>query len=649
MADKVDKYQIVLEVKDQATAPSAKVVAALKSVSDAEKLVADKAAQLNATKSARTAAADAEDTARAIARRTGRTGSVDDINAAAATLAQARAAAEQARQFQAAAEAEAAQAREAQKAANAELAAAQREEAAARAAVATEAAQKEAEATRAAMLHEQAVKQTSESIAALGRAEQQERDVIAGVTDRVAELKAARSGASEAEQAGIDAEIGELQKVIAAHEQEVVSIQKKQLALKETAEVEAATSEEEISHIRAAYDARRTAAAVSQARSRASAVGAAATETAAGEVGGIGKLLSDVNESGGNLAATIGGISAVAGLVEGVRKSLDLAKQNQEANDRLGVALDGDLRKFDDLNQKVQAIAKNSYFAQAQLKAAAESLLERGVPTDKIDQAVQVVADTAAALHEPLDQIAEQVAVTFGGTVPRQLGRAVPALKNLSAEALKSGAALQLLGDRFGGKALEEMATASGQEKKAVADIAQAWTDVGAAMLPIEQTILPKIAEGLKSFSDPFKPDAIYNWTDVLREAIAETLGDITGAGAFASSLFQRVVDTLVDGIKLAAAEGKVGAVDVLAFLLDHTRDTLRTIAGDIDTLTAKVPAFLGGKTNLAGYVDQKLSTNVVDGYAAEARTNAGAALSKFNGDSAENILGGAARRCQPG
>ncbi len=109
--------------------------------------------------------------------------------------------------------------------------------------------------------------------------------------------------------------------------------------------------------------------------------------------------------------------------------------------------------------------------------------------------------NTASALRLPLEDIGNQIAQTYGGTIPKALGKAVPALKQLTEEQLKNGEALVVLGKAFDGRATAFANSDSGREAAALRDVAQAWTDIGKAMLPIERTLLPGIVTGFQAIA----------------------------------------------------------------------------------------------------------------------------------------------------
>lgn len=359
----------------------------------------------------------------------------------------------------------------------------------------------------------------------------------------------------------------------------------------------------------------------------------------------IGKTIKNLNKGLGGGFSGILGVAGGIGLASGIEKvfgvlekCIDLAKAQGLENDRLGVALDGNVRKLNQIQSIVLNISKKSVFGQTELTGAAESLVQRGVPLDKIPQALQVVADTAAALHKPIEEVATQIASTFGGKIPRDLGRAVPALRNLTQEALRSGGALGVLAKRFGGEALEQSLTPSGKALAAARDIQQAMTDIGKAILPIQQTILPEVAKRMKDLSLLFDKDSVVTWGSIFGEIIATILGDLAVIPAFIGSMSLQVVGFVVDAFQVAVANGKFWIVDLFSYLINQFRTTLTNLAKQLDAFTAKLPAWMGGKTNLAGFVQTGLSSAALDAMYADANASAKKASDKLQADLNSNV-----------
>lgn len=122
-----------------------------------------------------------------------------------------------------------------------------------------------------------------------------------------------------------------------------------------------------------------------------------------------------------------------------------------------------------------------------------------GATNEQAKELVKTAADLAATMGTDLNSAVTQLGGTLSGSAGR-LGKLSPELKNLSEEALKSGAAIKILGDRFSGAAEAAAGTFSGEIKKA----ALSFDDLKTAMgLIITQN--PAIRIAIKALGDILK------------------------------------------------------------------------------------------------------------------------------------------------
>ena len=208
--------------------------------------------------------------------------------------------------------------------------------------------------------------------------------------------------------------------------------------------------------------------------------------------------------------------------------AIDQARDAEEAQAHLTVALGGNLAQLKLIQQTAGDISAKTIYDDDDLAKAAERLLERGVAADDANRALKTIADTASALHKPLEDVADEVAQSFGGTVPKSLGKIIPSLKNLTEEELRAGKALEVLAKAYDGKAEAFAATEPGKEAAALRDVAQAWEDIGTAILPLERTILPQVAKLFQKAADAAKLLGDAQGRAVLRNDANRTINENT-------------------------------------------------------------------------------------------------------------------------
>ncbi len=112
------------------------------------------------------------------------------------------------------------------------------------------------------------------------------------------------------------------------------------------------------------------------------AVSAEAAKIAA-SLKGIGAA-AVVNQVGGRLAGGLLALFGGIGLAELLKKSTDLARQSEESQTRLSIAVGGNISQFKALQSTIESVSKSSVFSIKELTDTTEQLLERGVTSDKI-------------------------------------------------------------------------------------------------------------------------------------------------------------------------------------------------------------------------------------------------------------------------
>ena len=522
--DIVQNVKILLSMEDEASGPSAKAAEALATLGNSSKVAAEKAAAMAAATSAASKATAALAAAQRAAKVAGLSGDPTRIASAAGTVEQAAAQAEQAQAAKVAARAALDDARAAQGVARTAVATAERE------------------AAQAA--------ETAAELALVNRERSVEVETVVRLNAQVGELQARRAGADGAALVGIDAELATTRQLVEGHADEIAKLDQKRARLEETAAVAKTAAVEEQVAIRAATDARLVEIRTIRDQQRASAAAAAAT-TEEQRKSRIGSALQAANVKGGEF---VGQVAAVAGgigidnlifkAVEAGKYAIDQAREQEEAQARLGVALGDNLAEIAAVQQGVGDIARSSVYRDADLTSAAADLRERGVEASQLNRTLRVAADVASALHKPIEEVSAEIAQSFGGTIPKSLGRIVPELHQLSPAALQAGAALDVLSKAYDGRAAAYAATDAGREEAATRDIKQEWADLGQGLLRLKQEILPGVASGFRAIADEIKaiPSALQGKDlaglgDALLGGTADRLGVDVGDSSPAGQL----------------------------------------------------------------------------------------------------------------
>ena len=230
------------------------------------------------------------------------------------------------------------------------------------------------------------------------------------------------------------------------------------------------------------------------------------------DTGGIGKKILE------NFTVTFGDITKlVKGAFSTVDEFVNAYAESERALTSLKTALDispkadlSDLEKLTKFAADLQALIGISDDTTVALQAM---LISTGRTTDDTMRIIKLAADYSAATGKSFQSSVEQINKTFGGSA-RQLGQLFPELKDLSEEELKSGDALEILEQKFGGFSEKLANTAS----TSIAKFNESWGDMkealGEAIMPAVQPILENL---VKFLNDPVIP-TIQGFAPIVKE-----------------------------------------------------------------------------------------------------------------------------------
>lgn len=179
----------------------------------------------------------------------------------------------------------------------------------------------------------------------------------------------------------------------------------------------------------------------------------------------ISKPFDIATKSVFNLKTAVAGVVGVIGGATFLRTITAAASQQQDAVNALNVSLASAGTFSEEASQSFQKLASE---LQAQSRFGDEVILQQAAlarnyarSNEEAERLVAVSVDLAAATGISLDSAVRNLGKTFSG-LQGELGESIPALRNLTAEQLKAGGALDLIADRFAGSALGATRTYSG-------------------------------------------------------------------------------------------------------------------------------------------------------------------------------------------
>lgn len=273
---------------------------------------------------------------------------------------------------------------------------------------------------------------------------------------------------------------------------------------------------------------------------------------------------------------------AVEHIAEFFKTTIEAASKQEDAINRLNTALgvsgdysagaSADLQEFADQMQATTRFSNDAVISQLAIAKAF------GASNDGAKDLVSAASELATATGTTLDEAVSKLGKTYSGEAGR-LGQMLPALKDLTAEQLKSGAAIDYILKRFGGSAAADVDTFTGS----IAQLSNAYEDISKA-------------RGTVIIQDPLVIAGIHALTELFQENTeqAKANGD-----AFRS---------FVDGVVKSVAVGIPVALDVLAFFARGFEGAVSVIAlaaqGVVQVVNGLVTVVVGG---LSGAIDSML------------------------------------------
>ena len=208
------------------------------------------------------------------------------------------------------------------------------------------------------------------------------------------------------------------------------------------------------------------------------------------ELGGLSGSISKMGKAVGVASAAYFGAK---GLISGFSSVITLAGEQEQAEKKLSFALG---RTSQALLDQATALQKTTRFGDEATIAQMGFLASIGFTEEKIKEVIPVAMDLAEATGMSLESAVRNTAKTFSG-MAGELGELVPQIRELTAEQMKAGEAVKVMGDLFEGQASVQAETLTGkieQMKNAVGDAAEA---VGELLAPV----VIKVASGIATLA----------------------------------------------------------------------------------------------------------------------------------------------------
>ncbi len=210
------------------------------------------------------------------------------------------------------------------------------------------------------------------------------------------------------------------------------------------------------------------------------------------------KDVKNLNAGMKNLAksalAVGGAYFSAQGVINAMQKSLDLYARQEQAVRKLDQAMGGSTRGLQAYATQLQAVTRFGDEATIEQMAFLGSI---GMTESQIRDIIPVAMDLATATGLTLESAVRNTAKTFSG-LAGELGELVPQLRDLTAEEMKAGKAVEVMAELFGGQAQSDARSFSGE-------LEQMNNNIGDLFESIGERLAPAITGLVSGFNDLFE------------------------------------------------------------------------------------------------------------------------------------------------
>ena len=262
-------------------------------------------------------------------------------------------------------------------------------------------------------------------------------------------------------------------------------------------------------------------------------------------IGGVTTSLGSMAKKMGVVAGAYFGSQA---LIAGIKGSINAYAEQERVEKQLSTALG---KSTTALKNQASALQQQTKFGDEATLAQMSYLASIGLTEQQISEMIPVAMDLASATGMSLESAVRNTSKTLSG-MTGELGESVPALRELTAEQLKAGEGVRVLGEMFKGMAESDAKTLGGamtQAGNAVGDVAEV---IGGKLAPV----VIKVAGVIKTFAE--STDAFLDWADGVNSTT-----EATKAYNQQAESSQRLLDKLKSDFNLTTDETK-GLADQL-------------------------------------------------------------------------------------
>lgn len=222
----------------------------------------------------------------------------------------------------------------------------------------------------------------------------------------------------------------------------------------------------------------------------------AAVDSATRGISGLGEATQKVS---GIMKAALAGVSLVA-ITKGVQKVTQLYAEQEKVEIRLQAAVGNNPLlnggAVERLTEYASALQKTSVYGDEAIIQQQSMLASLGMTESQIKAVMDASVDLASSGMMSLESATRNIAKSFSG-MTGELGEAIPALRDLTAEELKAGKAVEVIKKQFGGMGQAMADSVSGQIQQMKNTLGDIGETIGGALAPIGSAVINSLKPAL--------------------------------------------------------------------------------------------------------------------------------------------------------
>lgn len=313
---------------------------------------------------------------------------------------------------------------------------------------------------------------------------------------------------------------------------------------------------------------------------------------------GFKRIQNQVTKLGSQVRSLTSGFGALGTAVVGgvaLRRGLQLAERQAQAEATLLAALQGQVEELDRIRQIARDLQGETIIGDEQFIEAAALLVNMGVSTERLDDALRATVNTSQALGLSLESAAKGIGLFSAGRAG-ELGERIPELAELARQGRLASDGIDLLIQKFDGAAEAIARTPFGQATQSLNLLGDQFEQQGNVFVEFQNIILEGLVEAFQRLNETLQSP---EFEDILAVAKAitrevaklapEILAIVGALGLIQIGAF--VAPTLIIAAKIAAI---VGLVVILAPLIQEIFRGITDILG----VTEQVEGFFGDLTS---------------------------------------------------